>query len=294
MATFTSYSQVGKKEDIADIVYNISPTETPFTSICGKRKVKNRLYQWQEDSLAAPAVNAQVEGFTATDATLSPTVLRDNMTQIFSKTFKISETARAIDTYGREDELAYQSAKASQEIKRDLEHALVGTGQTKVAGSSSVASQTAGAQAQIDASVTTAAGAAALTENHYLTTKQKVYLEGGDTDVFMVKPTDSLVVAGWSGAAGRTRDFNDGNTTLTNVVNVYVSPFGTDKVVINRFLKSTDALLVSKDSWNLAVLRPWTREELAKDGDSTKMMIVGEYGLMHTNTKGSGLITGLN
>ena len=97
MATYTTYNQIGIKEDISDIISNITPTTTPFLSSIGKESVKNTLFQWQEDSLAATAENAEIEGFTASDLTLSPTVMRSNYTQIQSKTIKISATADAID-----------------------------------------------------------------------------------------------------------------------------------------------------------------------------------------------------
>ena len=61
MATYQTYQQIGIKEDISDIISNISPTLTPFQSSIGKESVSNTLYQWQEDSLSSVAENAMVE-----------------------------------------------------------------------------------------------------------------------------------------------------------------------------------------------------------------------------------------
>jgi hypothetical protein len=36
--TFTTYSAVGLREDLSDIVYNISPTETPFMTAIAREK----------------------------------------------------------------------------------------------------------------------------------------------------------------------------------------------------------------------------------------------------------------
>ena len=44
MAAFTAYDVVGKKEDISDIITNISPTDTPFISSIGSEKVHNTLF----------------------------------------------------------------------------------------------------------------------------------------------------------------------------------------------------------------------------------------------------------
>jgi len=45
--------------------------------------------------------------------------------------------------------------------------------------------------------------------------------------------------------------------------------------------------------WSLVVLRPFTRELLAKTGDNDRHMIVGEYSLKHKNVRGTGRITNL-
>ena len=75
MPTFTAHSAIGQREDLTDIIYNISPTETPFMSSIGKTKATAVYHEWQTDSLAAATTaNAAIEGADATSATLSPTV----------------------------------------------------------------------------------------------------------------------------------------------------------------------------------------------------------------------------
>lgn len=301
MAThFKTYDQVGKKEDISDVISNISPTATPFQSVIGSETVNNTLYQWQEDELAAVAANAAVEGADGSDADLSPTVMRSNTTQIFAKTIKVSATADVVSTYGRAKETAYQLSKKSAELKREMEYALVGVAQNAVAGSTSVArkfgnvwgNDSAGTAIINSAVITNNSTAAALTEAMILATNQKLYEAGGDASYLMIKPADSLIVAGFAAAAGRTRDFDTG-TKVVNVVDIYVSPFGTQKVVLNRFMKADAALLFDPANWKKAVLRPFSRTLLAKTGDADRHFIVGEFGLKHTNYKASGAITGL-
>lgn len=297
MAAYTTYDTVGIKEDVDDIISNISPTKTPFQSVIGGGSTKNRHFDWLEDSLADVRDNANVEGFEATEATLTPPQLRDNYTQIFEKTIKVSATEDAVDQYGRRKETAYQLAKGMAEVKRDLEHTLVGLDQAAAAGDASAnARRTASATKMIDASVTEANGgvARALDENLLLDCGEACYNEGAEPTIFMIKPTDARIVAGFTGSAGRTRNFNDGTKTLVNVVDLYVSPYGEYKVVLNRFLKATEALLIDPGMWSLVKLRPWSRTPLAKTGDSSKNLIVGEMGLKHRNFKGSGRITDLS
>lgn len=301
MAThFKTYDQVGKKEDISDVISNIAPTATPFQSLIGSESVNNTVYQWQEDDLAAVAANAAVEGADGTDADLTATTMRSNYTQIMAKTIKVSATADVVSTYGRAKETAYQLSKKSAELKREFEYALVGSARNAAAGSTSVARQfgnvwgnDAGGNAAINSAViTNNATPAALTEAMVLATNQKLYEAGGDASYLMIKPADSLIVAGFAAASGRTRDFETG-TKVVNVVDIYVSPFGTQKVVLNRFMKADAALLFDPANWKKATLRPFTRTLLAKTGDADRHFIVGEFGLKHVNYKASGAITGL-
>ena len=111
----------------------------------------------------------------------------------------------------------------------------------------------------------------------------------------MIKPADSTVIAGFTRSAvgsgnARQEHFVNGGRTLMNVVDVYISPYGEQRVVMNRFMKTSVALMYDPANWKICELRPMTRELLAKDGDADKHMMVTEYGLKHTNYKASGLI----
>jgi hypothetical protein len=294
MALWNSYQTVGKKEEVSDIISNISPTKTPFLSQIGKETIKNVLFQWQEDSLADPVVNAQVEGFDAVDGTLAPTVMRNNTTQIFSKVIKVANSVDAIDHYGRAKESAYQLSKKAAEAKRDLENALVGTKQTLVTGDSVTARQFNGVQAQIDATglIKTGSASTAISETNLLSGLQLLYSNGVEPDILMVTPTDALTVANFAASSGRTREIHNGSADrqIVNRIDLYVSPFGEVSVQLNRWLAAGDSLLYSADMWKLMVFRNWFRETLAKTGDNVKMMIVGEFSLKHKNYKASAVI----
>jgi hypothetical protein len=111
-----------------------------------------------------------------------------------------------------------------KEIKRDLEFSYVGASNAQVTGNNSgpTAREMASADQLIDAATTEAGGTAALTEAMLLSVGQKVFNEGGDASVFMIKPADAQIVAGFTGASGRYRNFNDAQKTLTNVIDLYV------------------------------------------------------------------------
>ena len=138
---------------------------------------------------------------------------------------QISQTSDAVSTYGRAKETAYQLGRALKEIKRDLEFAYVGASNAAVAGNaggSPAAREMASADQLIDAATTEAGGTAALTEAMLLSLGQKCFNEGGDPSVFMISPDKAQIIAGFTGAAGRYRNFNDAQKTLTNVIDLYV------------------------------------------------------------------------
>lgn len=301
MATYTTYEVIGQAEDVSDVISNIAPTKTPFQSMIGSEKVDARLFEWQEDTLRAVAVNAKVEGADATDTDRVPTSMKSNYTQILSESFKISRSADRVKKYGRAKETAYQTAKTGEELKRDLEHQMVGVDQAAVAGTSSTARKMQSALNSIHANTTTVtdsntstAGnqAGPITEANVLSTHQKCYNEGAEPSVLMIKPADSLIVNTFAAASGRTRDFSDGKK-IVNVVDLYVSPFGELKVSLNRFLKTTHAVLIDPEMWSKCVLDNWQKTPLAKVGDADRYMIVGEFSLKNKNSKGNGLITNL-
>lgn len=293
MATYQTYQEVGIKEDVSNVISNISPTKTPFQSALGKEAVTQTHPEWQEDSLRAAAQNAQIEGADPSDITVNPTTMRSNYTQIFTESVKISGTVEVTKAYGRARESAYQMAKSAAQVKRDLEFAMVGQTQAATAGNSGAARLMASADSQIDSGNVVTITAAALDESHLLTCLQDVYTAGADPSIIMCTPSNSTVIADFAKSSGRYRTFESGTkgeARLVNVVNLYVSPFGEQKVQLNRFLQAKFTYVYDPSMWSQLTLRPWTRETLAKTGDAIRMMLVGEFSLKHKNQKASGLI----
>lgn len=301
---FGTYDQIGQAEDVSDMISMIAPTKVPFQTSIRDLRTKAKTYQWQEDDLAAVADNAAVEGADAPAASQTATTMRSNVTQILTKSVKVTGSAQAVDTYGRDDELAYQLTKKGKEIKRDLEYALVGKVQAAVTGDDSTARKMASAFSQIDSSVTNSNSGTprALTETILLDVMKKVFDANGDANTLMIKPADATVVANFAyrtqGATygmDRSRDVGSG-TTIVNVVDFYRDPWSDDgvRVKMNRFMKTTEALVYDPSNWSLRWLRKWQRKLLAVTGDSEAHMMLGEVTLQHVNQKASGRITDLS
>jgi hypothetical protein len=312
MAIYNAYDAIGQREDLTDVIYNISPTETPFMSSIGKTKATAVYHEWQTDSLAAATTNnAAVEGADASDATLSPTTRLGNYTQILQKTIKVSGTLDTVNKAGRKSEKAYQLAKASQEIKRDLETILL-SNQGRDAGSTNSAARKMGSllswiktnsSAQTNGGDPTTIGVSTRTDGNTRTFTEallkevvaEVFTSGGTPSVLMVGAAGKQKVSSFAGI-GATRFNVTGAkpSTIIGAADIYVSDFGNMSVVPNRFMRTRDALILDPEYAAIAYLRPFMTNELAKAGDSDKTQILVECTLEVKNEAAHGIVADLN
>jgi hypothetical protein len=311
MPTFTAHTAIGQREDLTDIIYDISPTETPFMSSIGKTKATAVYHEWQTDSLAAATTaNAAIEGADATSATLAPTVRLGNYTQIIQKTVQVSGTLDTVNKAGRKSEKAYQLAKASAELKRDLETILLAN-QGRSAGTSTIARNlgsilswiktnsdvgSGGSDpATIGVSTRTDGTQRTFTEALLKTVVSEVFVSGGSPKILMVGALGKQKVSSFAGIAAQ-RYMAPGNTptTIIGAADVYMSDFGTMSVVPNRFMRVRDALVIDPEYAALAYLRPFQTNDLAKTGDSENTQLLAEVTLEVKNEAAHGIIADLN
>jgi hypothetical protein len=93
--TRLTFGGVQVREDLSDIIYNISPMDTPFMSGAGKGSCSNTLFEWQKDELAAAAANQKLEGDDPASLAVVEPVKLTNHTQISEKAVQTSGTAEA-------------------------------------------------------------------------------------------------------------------------------------------------------------------------------------------------------
>jgi hypothetical protein len=313
MAVYQTYQTVGIREDLADIIYNISPTETPFMSGVAKTRATNTSHQWQTDALAAVAANAKVEGATITYPTLSATAKETNYTQISTKAVQVSGTNDAVTSAGRNNELAYQVAKSAKELKRDMETALL-SNVASAAGDATTARTLGGVQTWIETNVDAGAGGSgagngaarvdgtqrAFTEDQLKSVLRACFNEGGNPNMVMVGAFNKQKLSGFTG--GSTRFDQAEDRRLVTSIDVYESDFGTLQVAPNRFIRGAnatsakrgqDALILEMDYWAVAFLRDFSLQNPAQTADADQRFMVAEYTLESRNEKASGLVTDL-
>ena len=309
--TYSRYGAIGVREDLADVIYDISPTDTPIMSSIGKARATQTNHEWQTDVLAAATFgNALIEGDDATSASLTPTVRIGNFTQIVGKTVQVSGTLEAVDKAGRKSEKAYQLAKASAEIKRDIENIItanqaksngtINTGARKMGSllayiksntSKGAGVTTAGADPTDSSGSYTRTDADTLytfTEAMLKTVAQEIFSEGGTPKLLVVPPGLKATVSAFAGVAQQRYVTGAEPTTIVAAAGAYLSDFGLISVVPDRFMRSRDALLLDPEYAALAYLRPFQTNDLAKTGDSEKTQILAELTLEVRNEAAHG------
>ena len=313
MATYQTYQTVGIREDLADIIYNISPTETPFMSGVAKNKATNTTHQWQTDALAAVAANVAVEGDDISYATLAASTKETNYTQISTKGIQVTATNEAVTSAGRNNEMAYQVAKAAKELKRDMETALL-SNVAKTAGDATTARKLGGVPTWYETNVSAGSGGSgagngairtdgtqrAFTEDQLKGILVSCYNEGGNPNMIMVNAFNKQKLSGFTG--GSTRFDAAEDRRLITSIDVYESDFGTMQVAPNRFIRGAnstsakigqDAHILDMEYWGVSFLRDFALQTPAQTADADQRFMVAEYTLESRNEKASGLITDL-
>lgn len=311
--SFTRFDQIGVREDLANIIDNVAPTECPFLMNAGVRKVTNTTFDWQTDTLAsAVSTNQQLDGDDLAGAytAVVPTVKISSYTEIARKTVSVSGTARAVNTAGRADDLNYVVANLGKELKRDMETSLLAN-KGAVAGNTSTARKTAGLKAYIKTNkdkasdgtapvyttvatdVWTDGTQRAFTETITKNVLQQCFTSGADTSTIMVGAFNKQTFSSFSGVVELTNAMGKGQAVIIGAADTYVSDFGRLSVVPNRFMPSRDALFIDWSRVKVCYLRPYRIEEMAKTGDADNRMLLAEYGLMVSNEKGLGIATDL-
>ena len=303
-----TYDQIGIREDLVDMIWDVTPTETPFISNAPKGKAKQTLHEWQTDSLAAIDNTTAIEGADATFAAASATTRVGNRTEILTETVIISGTLEATDRAGRDREMAYQEIKRGKEIKRNMESNVVGINNASAVGSATVRRELGSYTTWCATNTSNGAGGAdptgdgtdpavdgtqrAFTETLLGTVIDLIFNSGGDPNIIMAGSFNKRQLTGFSGNADEVKHDNSEQKVI-NAVSLYVSDYGTLKVVPNRFSRNRDVLVYESSFWSISMLRDMQSFDIAKIGDSERKQMLIEYTLEARNEASSGIIRDL-
>lgn len=311
-----TYESKGIREDLANLISNISPADTPLFSGAGRAVAKSTLFEWQTDTLrTAISTNAALEGDAITSAdTRAASARVGNYTQISRIVISVSGTVEAVDKAGRKSEMAYQLAKAGKELKRDIETNIF-ENIAGDAGGATTARKTAALGAWLKSNVAKASGSnnptytsgvpsatrtdgttRAFTEPMLKSCISSIFTSGGELDTLYVDATNKGIASTFTGIATRNYDMSGGAkpTAIIGSASVYVGEFGTLKIVPNRFMRLRDAYLIDHEYIDIAFLRPFEVYQLGVDGDATRKVLQCEWGLKVKNEAAHGLCADLN
>jgi len=294
----STYASIGNREDLSDIIYDISPTETPFMSSIPRTTATGTKHEWQKDALAAASgTNAQIEGADAVTDAVTATTRLFNYSQISDKVPRVTRTQDIVNKAGRAKEMAYQMEKRMKELKRDVETALLAN-KAEVAGNDTLARQCSGAQAwiltntSIASDATAAAGdgtdihtdgtARALQESFVETVLGNAWDAGGNPTMGILGKAQKQKFAAFSGNATRTHDGE--SKKITNTIDIYIDPLGNEvRLVPDRFCPADVVYFFDTELVALSVLDDFQSHDLAKTGDSIRKQILVEYTLEMRN-----------
>lgn len=301
--THSTYDAKGNREDLSDIIYDISPTQTPVLTMIGKTKATGTKHEWQKHSLtAASSTNFVIEGDDATTDASTATTRIFNYCAISDKVALVSGTQEAVNSAGRRSEMGFQMENRMKELKRDVEKIIL-ENNAEVAGTDTLARECSGLQAWVktntniaaDATAATGDGtdahsdgtARAVTESMVEGVLASCWDNGGEPTYGIMNSFQKRKFANFSGNS--TRNVDASSKKLINSVDVYIDPLGSEIQIVPDHFAPTDVMyFIDPEKLKFATLRDFATSDLAKTGDSMRKQIIVEYTLEVCNEAAHG------
>lgn len=307
------------REDLMDVIYDISPMETWFFSKAARGTAASTTHEWMTDTLTAAATNKQIEGdaFSA-QARALPSRLK-NYTQISRKEYAVTGTAQKVNNAGMRELLAYHRARAGKELKRDLETSMLANNPASAGTSTSprvsagvpnwiyepnhikLSGQTVWSTTAPVSGFATAtcpgASTTALAEADLKTALGVAWSNGGNVDTVLCNFAVYNLLSAFTGIATRFRNVNAGmQAEIIGAADVYVSAVGRHNIVLSRYIPSATIYCLDMTSWGVDYLRPFQTVPIAKVSDEDREMMLVEWTLRAktplANTKINGILNG--
>jgi len=321
--TYESYDAIGNREELADKIYQITPEETPFISMIGRKSVSSVHPEWQTDTLATPVTtNAQPEGDDWSYDAITPTTRVGNYTQIANKTFIISRTQDKTSKAGRKSELAREVAKKGVELRTDMEVQLLSnTASSAGTGDGATNRVSGGFRAWLTSNDDLGSGGAsggfsggtvsaatngtqrAFTKAILDATILSTYNNGGNPSSMMMSPYVKTVFSGFMDDANvapfRYAAEKGKKNAIIASAEVYLSDFGEIAMIPNRQMAragaavARNAFLVDPKMVSLGEFDAIKLEKPAKTGDAEKRVLICEYTLCVHNEAAHGVAADL-
>lgn len=293
-----TYQDPARREDLLDVLGDVSPDETPLMTLFGSGDAKGTLHEWLKYNLSRPtSVQADVEGADTTFSDLTTPSRENNITQIIKIGVRVSRTERKVNVAATGDPYAFQKAQNLRSLKMKMEYAILNA--AKASGASGVARQMNGIDAFITTNVTARNSGTSFSEQELNDMTADVWTTVDPDKIFdMVLCTFKIkqAIAGFGGNS--TRYIEAAERRLVKDVMVYESAAGSHRIFAHKDVRnsagSTTVYGIREDLWRTAYLDKPMFEELAKVGDADRGHWVTEFTLESLEERASVKRTGYN
>lgn len=308
--TYTSYDNANSiREDLRDVIYNITPFETPFRAKCGKSSAKATLHEWSTQSLRASTTNNKhLEGDdTVAEARTAVTRLT-NSTQIFKNAVSIPGSDVGLSKAGKNREMGYQMLLVAREQNLDVEASLFANN-ARVNGANGTARELAGAPSWMTTNVnfvsagggqnptgdgsdarTDSSAPTAFSQAKFDAVMQSIWQNGGRPDTAYMSAFQLNASLAFTGNNNQRANVVAADERVVNSISIYLTPWGQVGLQASRENRSQDVLILQDDMWEIAELRPARNTPLGVTGDSERRQLLQELTLVCKNEASSGII----
>lgn len=268
-----SYIQDDKavREDLLDVLKNLSPTERQLTNGLGVSKANQLYHESLVDTLDSVAVNAYAQGSDACYRVLTNPTRIANFVQTLRKGWMVPSLEDSINTAAFSKRTAHEKIKALESLGNDLEFALMRG--SLVSGSGTVASQMRGLKNSL--SLVTSQSGISLTQKILEDYFQLVW-DNTSTEVNAVY-SSMYIKRKISGYTTKITQFApQDDKRLQLAVDIYQSDAAKMvKLFAHRYVKNGsdtnhDVVGVNEEFFKVAYIRKPFSEDRAKTGDAEK------------------------
>lgn len=287
-----TYQDASRREDLIDVVSNVSPSETPLLSgLPMGSPATNTLHQYTTDTFTTYADNANAEGsaFSAVDLTAPSRSV--NICQIFIQPVQVSETEIAVK--GVVEPYSYQLNKNLIQHATDIELAFM-AGST-ASGSSGVARRMTGVINSIATNTTSENSGTSLSFAQFQNIMQLIW--ASTNKVASEVYTGATLKRDITGFTTQLTRYQDADERMLNTpVEVIYTDFGIHKIFLHRNVPSganaLSIVAINPEYIRKSYLRPTRTQPLPPDGDRRRAQIVSEVTLEHRGEKTGAYVTG--
>ena len=307
---YDTYSSTGAsneiREDLADIIYLVSPEATPGMQAMGTREVTQPNFDWLVQSLPSASATTALEGDAISREASTGTTRRQNVCAIKTRNATVTNTTLSSTTAGIADMMAHQMQLVIRALKTDME-TMIFQKKAKASGNATTKRETAsvsswltsntqhhtgGSSATGDGTDTVTDGSAktALTKTSINLAMQSVFGNSSELPTLLLcGPFNKTKISAFDESSTNMRRMVDANQVGSSVT-VVATDFGDLEVVPDNFSREQDVFLLNPDYAKVAYLRNFERQTMGAIGDGITEAVYVEFGVQVDNEATHALI----